>query len=472
MENPNRLPKPSTQSLPRKILIIEKESTAFVKNALDKEKIPYDITDHYRTAFKLAEDNPYSIAIVPDSMNFTEGKVLPKLQQKLNRLNPYTKLLVMSPIADNVLGLIEVGEFNYPLPTVMQIPATRDQIISQVKGMITSKSNDCLKELILKIINNDGKLNDSNLELIFSEIDKRRELINGGLETLTLNQNGFTSRSGFEFGKLFFKVDIPERIEHEAKVYNLDLNNFNKYRPNFVGYANDENTGVLILENVIRKINPSSLDIRNNLKHSIQAMSIFHREMLKYQNIFAQLRYYGIHNIPHFEEGNIPHVNDTGEGYKKFEETQIDIRKVKPIIEEYLKMQKIYGNSVIHGDWKRDNIVNNHLVDYAMTGLGFEIDELAYFLSDSKYEVSPYEFKTATEFYIDERIKHDPEFHMRIMQGYGKQIEQLIDSAFLSQLVLRHSVMNKRDLLDPEKFQQRQYYKHRISQVLTEGKFI
>jgi hypothetical protein len=31
--------------------------------------------------------------------------------------------------------------------------------------------------------------------------------------------------------------------------------------------------------------------------------------------------------------------------------------------------------------------------------------------------------------------------------------------------------MNKRNILDPDKFEQRQYYQHRINQILKEGRF-
>ena len=50
--------------------------------------------------------------------------------------------------------------------------------------------------------------------------------------------------------------------------------------------------------------------------------------------------------------------------------------------------------------------------------------------------------------------------------------DELADSAFLRQLVLRHSVMKKRDMMDNSKFKQRQYYQQRINEVLREGRFI
>ena len=50
-------------------------------------------------------------------------------------------------------------------------------------------------------------------------------------------------------------------------------------------------------------------------------------------------------------------------------------------------------------------------------------------------------------------------------------MHDLAAPAFLSQLVLRHSVMNKRDMMDPEKYAQRQYYQRKAEAVLRGGTF-
>ena len=57
-------------------------------------------------------------------------------------------------------------------------------------------------------------------------------------------------------------------------------------------------------------------------------------------------------------------------------------------------------------------------------------------------------------------------------ERFLQETESCKDSAWLKQLVVRHSVMNKRDLLDNEKYERRGVYLNLINEIQNTGRFI
>jgi len=348
------------------------------------------------------------------------------------------------------------------------------------------RSTDWLSEEFLRRIDPKNRLDEHEKRELYDGLNTLFDLKLKDIEGIISSEEGYTSKSGFEFMDKFIKADLVSRLRHEHKVYSLDLMEFNYFRANmnereFV-VGQDLDIAIMAMDNlkmhkpgIIKANSIKSHMVREFTKHGLGynlfLMSLFHKEATRHIDQFCQIMYQGVNGLPHWEEGNIPYRNTKGTAYRRFIDTKIDSKAVIPAIQQHRELQKIIGNTVIHGDWKPENMVNGHLVDYAMVGKGFEVDEMAYYLSDSNFNLGLNDFHRLIEEYIFLRNTHDARFRVKVDKGYRQTMHQLADSAFLSQLVLRHSVMNKRDLSDDSKFEQRQYYQNAINQVLKDGKF-
>ncbi len=287
---------------------------------------------------------------------------------------------------------------------------------------------------------------------------------------------GFTSRSSFTLDNIFIKMDETKRINTEYSNYLKDYGEFNQFMPQPITSVTADDYGIMALTNIQKEL-PGFLIANkqfntnfkgHDLNYHLFLMGLFHKETQKHINDFNQLIYKGIHGLSHDEESVVPHASQSGNAYKLFKETAIDPKKVTSIIENYREQQALFGNDIIHGDWKIPNVPNGYLVDYTQMGRGFAIDELAYFLSDEQFRTTKEQFHQHTDNYAAIRSSHDQTFR----SSSRTQMHQLADSALLTQLVLRHAVMNKRDLNDPEKLHQREYYQQTINNLLKTGSFI
>ena len=470
----------------KRILAIDSELGELFHSMLSGS-FAIDTTESYEMGLQLAKENHYGLFILHDEMGYTENKTLPKIQRELKSTNKDSKFIIFSPVVDNVNHLIGEGGFEYVIEKVFKLPFEPREVLNFVKHTLQPKPDSGIIEKFIKKIDPQGKLTGKEREFICREIQKRIELTTSNLEMIILSTGGYTSRTGFSFKDKFIKVDIGSRLKKEHEVYSLDLGIFNEFRPKVnlseFEMSDGRDVAILAMDN-LKTYLPASLKLNKTFRQNFQScnvpynlflMSLFHRSAQPHLDKFSEVIYEGVHGIPHYEENFVPFVNITGEGFKRFDQSAIPnnlIRDIENIIKDYLKHQKKDSRAIIHGDWKEENIVNGYLVDYAMVGRGFEVDELAYYLSDCKFGLDLKHFHECIDTYIRQRLSHDYEFEVEIKDGYGKEMHALADSAFLSQLVLRHSVMNKRDMMDDAKFRQRQYYQHRINQVLKEGRFI
>ncbi len=310
------------------------------------------------------------------------------------------------------------------------------------------------------------KLSQKHIDLMEEGLRTNIELVKNNL--LTIAKDGYTSSASFTIGPLFFKLDDSKRLDQEYKIYNLDLGNFITFRPQIKTYSTIEDVGVLILENVKYQKNPSEKTLSH--EEVLYIMSIFHKNATKYLSDFSPMIDKGVHGVSHSKELKEPHKNKDGQGLIDFMSTGIDSNLITSIINTYRHIQTA-AKCVTHGDIKKENFVNGYLVDYAMAGIEYEVDELAYYFSDANFKFELPQFHQQIDQYIKIRANHDEEFKIRSNEGYGKYLHSIATEAFLSKLVLRLSVMNKRNILDPDKYEQRQYYQHRINQILKEGRF-
>ncbi len=337
----------------------------------------------------------------------------------------------------------------------------------------------------IKRINVKWNLSEADVLFIWDRLANRTNIIHQDIKEIILSDKGYTSRVGFTFKDKFIKVDLAVRLKAEYLFYSLeDLGDFSEFMPRSDSFefvsSEDDDMAILAMDNLRSEKYSSGFMKLNHLygthfldhgvHYNIFLMSVFHKETLKHLDKFDTVIYSGVHGLPHYEENYEPYFNVSGEGLRRFEDTQINSKEVAPKVKRYKNYQEKNANSVVHADWKDDNLVNGHLVDYAMVGRGLVVDELAYYLSDYKFDYNLEQFHNFIDIYITYRKNHDKEFEYKINEGYDKELRMLADSAFLSQLVLRHSVMNKRDMLDPEKFRQRLYYQQRIDETLNDKK--
>jgi len=217
----------------------------------------------------------------------------------------------------------------------------------------------------------------------------------------------------------------------------------------------------------------------NSIDYNLFLMGLFHSKVNLfndvYKNCLTLADYTDMEGNPHSHTADDPGINDSGEGYLRFKETLIQDKSYIKIIDQYNKMLEYMQDHkmlpVIDGDWKYENIYRSYKVDFACVGLGRELDDLAYFLTDSKLEIGFEGFQNYIASYISYRSLHDQEFKNSILDNLN-DFQKFSTSSWLRQLVLRHSVMKKRDLNDMGKMKSREYYKYRIHDVLKESKFI
>ena len=209
-------------------------------------------------------------------------------------------------------------------------------------------------------------------------------------EGITSCPNGFTSMAGLSFGSDFLKIDQGSRLLREQLVYSIRLPEFDLFRPPFhaLYMVDPRDPAILHLGNTNGLKPGSALAFqRFNFMgdyndYNLWLMGIFHKEMAYFTGLFEHLPYTGFHGAPHFYEGFLPHINVSSEGYSRFKDSKIEEPSQKSIIADYLEAHKGFHPTVILGDWKPENMVNGYMVDFAMVGLGLEVDELAYFCSD------------------------------------------------------------------------------------------
>jgi hypothetical protein len=352
---------------------------------------------------------------------------------------------------------------NYGVNTIgsgikIEIPATKYNIIEEV----------------LKVIDPQNKFTDQQRETLSLELKLRINSKTLDLAHVIPSEKGFTSTSGFQFFDNFIKLDSTTRLKIEHQIYNLDLGEFKKFMAEEKGFIEHDDLSVLVLNNLAKLENTEKTCIYKGEDFMIYLMSLFHKEAKKYSDRFNQISYQGANGESHYDEIKIPKKNIDGEGYYNFNDFEINIPKIMKYITNYRQIQSV-SDTLIDGDWKEDNIVNGRKVDFAMVGRGYEVDEIAYFFSDyykRKEILTLKQFHEKLDKYISIRKKHDTKFEENIFGGYAEFSHKLADSSLLTQLTLRMSVMNKRNMLDPEKINERKYYEFKINQILKEGKLI
>jgi len=286
---------------------------------------------------------------------------------------------------------------------------------------------------------------------------------------ICINLNGYTSNGVIKIGEYAIKVDKISRLKKEKYFYeNIDIP-FKDFCCNAFDLNEHNGVGFLIMQNIDFLPNPLTKidsifakETKSYINYNILLMSFFHKSTKNFTDLDF-VDYYDMDGFYHHYTSDDPGINHGGEGYSNFFKTSINIKEIAPIIDQYNQLLSSSNLDVIDGDWKQSNIYKGYKVDFANYGYGLYFDELAYFLTDIQIG---YDFKQ----YLD-AIRKYKSYRKDLNSNDSFSIE-LAGSSWLRQLVLRHSVMKKRDLLDPKKFKAREYYKYRIEETLKQGKFI
>ena len=449
------------------------EFPEIIKDAVAKRKLsgtsnakyiysrPYSVSQKkgFQSKLKKKKNAPRELPSLVSRLFVTEGKVA-----------------VQEPISDSSFHkkrIEKIGDQELP-----------EYFADRLKNLITSTLNsasritelDELTDMFYEKILSQKKVSHEHAEILYRHLTQLKYLTLSSVSYLKPSLNGFTSTSSFTLDDKFIKMDNAKRINIEQANYQRIFREFNQFRPTLITSVTSDDYGIMALSNIQKEL-PGFIKANNlfqtsfkghDLNYHLFLMGLFHKETQQHLNEFDQAIYKGIHGEPHFEEALIPSASQSGSAYERFKETAIDPQKVASIINNYRTYQEKLGNTIIHGDWKKANVPNGHLVDYTQMGRGFAIDELAYFLSDEEFRTTKEGFHQCINNYAELRLTHDNAFFPTTQT----QMHQLADSSLLTQLVLRHAVMNKRDMNDQEKYNQRLFYQHTINKLLKAGTFI
>jgi len=349
----------------------------------------------------------------------------------------------------------------------------------------TSKPEEQIEKLL-------DRLSVGELEKSFFRIRLLEKFHMYKSKTLSTDEKGFTGRGVVKSENVAVKIDNTTRLMKEFSFYtNVASSELQEFCPRLIdtnAFEECEGIGFLGLENLDNRIVPGFMAANNlienrrahkfqdnGIQYNLFLMSLFHNKVRCFPEEFLSALeltpYVDLNGNPHHLTTDEPGINDSGEAYHRFKNTRIAnegfVGRINIYNEMLMQMREQSQLIVIHGDWKPDNLVNGYLVDFSCIGFSLEIDELAYYLSDAKHHLNFEGFVNHVGDYLHYRTP--PE---RRDLGSLFTSHTLLQDAWLRQLVLRHSVMKKRDLMDDSKYQERQYYQHRIHEVLKQGDFI
>jgi hypothetical protein len=343
------------------------------------------------------------------------------------------------------------------------------------------------------------------LQLSDPEQDRFRWLLEYKYESkkrVSIVTTGFTCDGVVKSGDVAIKVDDSERLKRELEFYKaVAETSFAPFTtslyPNSV-YSEHDGIGFLSMKNIDSLVDgwskwcPNQYGVISMPQDALSLMRKFHNSGLNFTDSLAT--YEDLHGIPHHVSTDDPGINHSGARYRRFKATRLK-KGVKKRVERYQKMllelKKQGQLIIIDGDWKKENIYRGYKIDFSCVGLGLEIDDGMYYLSDADFELNPEGCqKIFSKYYLGEDcdtssidskgisyiISRDAPCIQLASGPISMQrrnlLTALLPDALLRQLVLRHSVMKKRDLMNDKHFKARQFYQHRANEVLKGGKFI
>jgi hypothetical protein len=319
------------------------------------------------------------------------------------------------------------------------------------------------------------------------------------LSDLSLDKSGYTSRGIIKTNDAAIKVDLEKRLTKEYLCYlRLAQSEFAPFCSSLYtesSYMVHGSVGFLPMHNLDTQQRGAQsanqqfgallfrhaipLFDHHDTRYNLFLMGLFHKVVSGFDSAFgAQIGmapYEDLQGVAHHLSAEDPGINQSGEAYLRYRESRTlsnvasAVTDYNILLNELARQQRLV---IIDGDWKPDNLYRGHKVDFACVGLGLEVDDIAYYCSDAAVGMNRDQYRQAINQYVRLRSLHDDDFRHWSLDGEKSYLfDSLADAAWLRQLVLRHAVMNKRDMLDDTKYQQRLFYKQRIEEALHDGDF-
>lgn len=395
---------------------------------------------------------------------------------------------------------------------------------------IERKRTEHIVKIISEDIEKTGKVSEKNVGLLLSLSPEQRfsffnstsnsplkkavTFLDSVIDKLNIPRNelmsvtgGYTGILAMKSREYFLKVDKPSRLEHEWKVYQAHSRNKRnlKILPQTtaikINSSESKNIfdGVLVLKNIDNhyehnRLRMNLLDLvpfwqwtkkRDEYFSQSELNSIADDTTGKYPQLLAALFHEQMKDTPEIMhadkycrlDGKTPH-------YAYIDTPSIELNKLDPKALELFhksnldpiqcsKLEKIIkkiienpGKDIIHSDFKEENIANSYLIDFSTVCRGYPEEDVIYY-AICYNETTILEPVTKLIPEIKTKISQYHAYRKKINNNYIPETSIPTEDLILKILVLRHSVMDKRDLLNPKYYKIRDYYKTEITTLLS-----
>ncbi|MBW3002300.1 hypothetical protein KY338_04015 [Candidatus Woesearchaeota archaeon] len=317
------------------------------------------------------------------------------------------------------------------------------------------------EDLIRDLLTKAGFENETLVAKI-KEYDASNELKGGFSSGIVLASNG-----------VVVKVARKDICQNEKRIYDLELNAMRAFMPELKEYLELDNIGVMVLSNTAQGQSAlvKSGFCKNPVLHNLYLMGIFHKEAteaLKESGkekgiVLPGLIYQTLQGEPHYESLRNPLSSFSRSELRRFRQNMPSKNLVKELgrrIEEtelYLREQ---GDCVVHGDWKLENTKNGYVLDFGVSHLGKEIEDISYFLSHIDLQLNSDTRRQYLCEYIRLRSEHDEEFAADSRKH--EEMHKYFEPVRLLQLSIFAGVRRKREQTQKNEAI-RQYYLNELN---------
>ena len=251
-------------------------------------------------------------------------------------------------------------------------------------------------------------------------------------------------------------LKIADSCRKESEVLSLPKGDYQNFSPKLVDSGEFDGFSVIVMDNLQRRCAANELTgINDPVDHLMYTLALFHTEVTKAVfNSDLNIQSYPYRTLTgesHLAALEIPlggkdwSVKDLrSDGVRKI------IREGGGIITDVEDYMKSNDQTIIHGDPKKENIVNGYLVDFGMVSRGSPVWDVAYALTDWNISQHPQLKLKYVDRYIQYRKELDPDFASTY--NSSKEIQDMYHKTEFAANVLRTSVLRKRTF---NKFYQR-----------------
>ncbi len=294
-----------------------------------------------------------------------------------------------------------------------------------------------------------------------------------GLDKFEAMNGGYSSVAVVDLDECVLKIGTKDQIAKECCVYKLLKNtSINNLVPFFYDYEFGFDVGLMKIKKLFQNdfILPESiLCSQENLKtkrifHNLNIMARFHYEVTEEANcagiVFKPEQYDNSISNPNLFLTVDP-LKNTYSVFKehllsKYQLTEI-VKYVSDVADYVSKNAKV----VIHGDYKPENTDFNSIYDFSATQLGCELQDIMRYLTSCAIDCGVEEARFWVKEYIKIRSTIDVNFKDSV--NYRREILERSDDFYLFETAVFYSRSVKRDLLNPEKLFERDYYYNKLN---------